>query len=30
MEGFQQFMTDPSKLDEILTKLDEVQAKVYK
>ncbi|MDD9909065.1 MAG: extracellular solute-binding protein [Ahrensia sp.] len=29
MEGFQQFMTDPSKLEEILTKLDEVQAKVY-
>lgn len=30
MEGFQQFMDDPSKLEEILTKLDEVQTEVYK
>jgi multiple sugar transport system substrate-binding protein len=30
MEGFQQFMNDPSKLEEILTRLDAVQAEVYK
>ena len=30
MEGFQQFMTDPGKLDEILARLDKVQADVYK
>ena len=29
MEGFQRFMTDPSALEEILTRLDEVQAQVY-
>lgn len=29
MEGFQRFMTDPDALDEILTRLDEVQAQVY-
>ena len=30
MEGFQQFMNDPSKLDEILARLDKVQEDVYK
>ena len=30
MEGFQQFMNDPSKRDEILARLDAVQAEVYK
>ena len=30
MQGFQQFMLDPSKLDEILENLDKVQAEVYK
>ncbi len=30
MEGFQQFMNDPSKLEEILTRLDGVQKDVYK
>jgi len=28
-EGFQRFMADPDALDEILTRLDEVQAQVY-
>ena len=30
MEGFQQFMLEPDKLDEILARLDEVQKEVYK
>ncbi|MEM7290195.1 MAG: extracellular solute-binding protein [Pseudomonadota bacterium] len=30
MEGFQQFMNDPSKLDEIIARLDKVQDEVYK
>ncbi len=30
MEGFQKFMLDPSKVDEILAELDKVQAEVYK
>jgi multiple sugar transport system substrate-binding protein len=30
MEGFQKFMLDPSTLEEVLTRLDEVQAEVYK
>ena len=30
MEGFQQFMNDPSKLEEILARLDKVQGEVYK
>lgn len=30
MEGFQEFMLDPSKLDAILARLDTVQAEVYK
>lgn len=30
MEGFQQFMNDPSKLEDILTRLDKVQDEVYK
>ncbi|MEM1039318.1 MAG: extracellular solute-binding protein [Pseudomonadota bacterium] len=30
MEGFQQFMNDPSKLEEILVRLDKVQEEVYK
>lgn len=30
MEGFQQFMNDPSKLEEIITRLDKVQTEVYK
>ncbi|MDJ0612518.1 MAG: extracellular solute-binding protein [Rhizobiaceae bacterium] len=30
MEGFQQFMNDPSKLDEITARLDAVQKEVYK
>ena len=30
MEGFQKFMLDPSKVDEILADLDKVQAEVYK
>ncbi|MFD0915017.1 ABC transporter substrate-binding protein [Pseudahrensia aquimaris] len=30
MEGFQQFMNDPSKLEEILARLDKVQEEVYK
>ena len=30
MEAFQQFMNDPSKLDEIVTRLDKVQEEVYK
>lgn len=29
MEGFQEFMLDPSKVDEILERLDTVQAEVY-
>jgi len=30
MKGFQEFMLDPSKLDAILERLDQVQAEVYK
>ena len=30
MKGFQEFMLDPTKLDAILTRLDQVQADVYK
>lgn len=30
MEGFQRFMTDPGALEEVLQRLDEVQAQVYK
>jgi len=30
MEGFQKFMLDTSTMDEVLTRLDEVQAEVYK
>ena len=30
MKGFQEFMLDPSKLDAILERLDQVQADVYK
>lgn len=30
MEGFQEFMLDPSKVDAILERLDTVQAEVYK
>lgn len=30
MEGFQQFMNDPDRMDEILTRLDKVQEDVYK
>ena len=30
MKGFQEFMLNPSKLDAILIRLDEVQAEVYK
>ena len=30
MKGFQEFMLNPSKLDAILSRLDEVQAEVYK
>jgi len=30
MEGFQQFMNDPAKLDEIIKRLDKVQEEVYK
>ena len=30
MEGFQQFMLDPSTLDDVLENLDKVQEEVYK
>ena len=30
MEGFQRFMLDPSTMMDVLTRLDEVQAEVYK
>ena len=30
MEGFQKFMLDPSTMDEVLARLDEVQTEVYK
>ena len=30
MEGFQQFMIDPSTMMEVLERLDEVQTEVYK
>jgi multiple sugar transport system substrate-binding protein len=30
MKGFQEFMLDPSKLDAILKRLDQVQVDVYK
>ena len=30
MEGFQKFMLDTSTMDEVLMRLDEVQAEVYK
>jgi multiple sugar transport system substrate-binding protein len=30
MKGFQEFMLNPSKVDEILARLDDVQNEVYK
>ena len=30
MEGFQEFMVKPDRLDDILKRLDKVQKKVYK
>lgn len=30
MEGFQQFMVKPDKLDAILERLDKVRARAYK
>ena len=30
MEGFQEFMIKPDRLDRILKRLDKIQARVYK
>jgi multiple sugar transport system substrate-binding protein len=30
MEGFQEFMIKPERMDDILKRLDKIQARVYK